>query len=200
MLAFVISSFFAGLSGALYAHYIGTVNPNRFSVEEMTYILIWAIVGGTATFYGPILGVVVLTILNEVVLRAIGVDEMRPMLYGAILILFILFLPNGLESLVPKAKDWFAGGKRKPAKAEQTGGSGAAGEIEDLALRWRREKQEGGRHQLARIVEHRRALAPPAGQRLCGRGIERLRGASNAASRALASAAISVQRSCHLAR
>jgi hypothetical protein len=41
------------------------------------------------------------------------------MLYGAILILFILFLPNGLESLVPKAKDWFAGGKRKPAKAEQ---------------------------------------------------------------------------------
>ena len=104
MLAFVISSFFAGLSGALYAHYIGTVNPNRFSVEEMTYILIWAIVGGTATFYGPILGVVVLTILNEVVLRAIGVDEMRPMLYGAILILFILFLPNGLESLVPKVE------------------------------------------------------------------------------------------------
>ena len=119
MLAFVISSFFAGLSGALYAHYIGTVNPNRFSVEEMTYILIWAIVGGTATFYGPILGVVVLTILNEVVLRAIGVDEMRPMFYGAILILFILFLPNGLESLIPKVKDWFAGGKRKPAKAER---------------------------------------------------------------------------------
>jgi branched-chain amino acid transport system permease protein len=85
----------------------------------MTYILIWAIVGGTATFYGPILGVVVLTILNEVVLRAIGVDEMRPMLYGAILILFILFLPNGLESLIPKVKDWFAGGKRKPAKAER---------------------------------------------------------------------------------
>jgi branched-chain amino acid transport system permease protein len=119
MLAFVISSFFAGLSGALYAHYIGTVNPNRFGVEEMTYILIWAIVGGTATFYGPILGVVVLTILNEVVLRAIGVDEMRPMLYGAILILFILFLPNGLESLTPKIRDWFAGRRRKTATEEQ---------------------------------------------------------------------------------
>jgi branched-chain amino acid transport system permease protein len=112
MLAFVISSFFAGLSGALYAHYIGVVNPNRFGVEEMTYILIWAIVGGTATFYGPILGVVVLTILNEVVLRAIGVDEMRPMLYGAVLILFILFLPNGLESLVPKIKQWLS--RQKP--------------------------------------------------------------------------------------
>ena len=88
-------------------------------------MLIWAIVGGTATFYGPILGVVVLTVLNEVVLRALGVDEMRPMFYGAILILFILFLPKGLESLVPKFRDWFAGCKAKrerqeqPAEAEQ---------------------------------------------------------------------------------
>lgn len=125
MLAFVVASFFAGLAGALYAHYVGTVNPNRFSVEEMVYVLIWAIVGGTATFYGPILGVVVLTVLNEVVLRALGVDEMRPMFYGAILILFILFLPKGLESLVPKIKGWLAGSKtdregtERPAEAEQ---------------------------------------------------------------------------------
>jgi branched-chain amino acid transport system permease protein len=121
MLAFVIASFFAGLAGALYAHYVGTVNPNRFSVEEMVYVLIWAIVGGTATFYGPILGVVVLTILNEIVLRALGVDEMRPLFYGAILIVFILFLPKGLESLVPKTRNWFAGRRAKregPERAE----------------------------------------------------------------------------------
>jgi len=124
-LAFVISAFFAGLAGALYAHYVGTVNPNRFGVEEMVYVLIWAIVGGTATFYGPIVGVVVLTVLNEVVLRAFQLDEMRPMFYGAILIASILFLPNGLESLVPKLKSWFAGIGRKreaakrPAEAEQ---------------------------------------------------------------------------------
>lgn len=119
MLAFVISSFFAGLAGALYAHYVGTVNPNRFGVEEMVYILIWAIVGGTATFYGPILGVVALTVLNEVVLRALDVDQMRPMFYGAILIVSILFLPNGLESLVPRIKGWIAGRKEKPAVAGQ---------------------------------------------------------------------------------
>ncbi len=125
MLAFVISAFFAGLAGALYAHYVGTVNPNRFGVEEMVYILIWAIVGGTATFYGPILGVVALTVLNEVVLRALGVDQMRPMLYGAILIVSILFLPNGLESVVPKIKGWLAGRRdlraaaRRGAKTEQ---------------------------------------------------------------------------------
>ena len=92
-------------------------------------MLIWAIVGGTATFYGPILGVVVLTILNEVVLRALGVDEMRPMFYGAILILFILFLPKGLESLVPKLRGWFAGGKSKREGTRAACGSRTAGGI-----------------------------------------------------------------------
>jgi branched-chain amino acid transport system permease protein len=116
MMAFIISSFFAGLAGALYAHYVGAVAPNRFSVEEMVYILIWAIVGGTATFYGPIIGVVTLTVLNEIVLRGLGVDEMRPMFYGAVLIIAILFMPNGLEGLVPKVKEWIAGRRRKNDK------------------------------------------------------------------------------------
>jgi len=107
-LAFVTASAFAGLAGALWAHYVGTVNPNRFGVDEMVYVLIWAIVGGTATFYGPIVGVVTLTVINEIVLRGLGVDEMRPMFYGAILILSVLFLPDGLESLVPKVKRLFS--------------------------------------------------------------------------------------------
>ncbi len=108
-LAFVIASFFAGLAGALLAHYIGTVNPNRFDVSEMVFVLIWAIVGGTATIYGPILGVVVLTVINEVVLRQLGFGQMRPLFYGAILIASILFLPQGLESLVAKARGAWAG-------------------------------------------------------------------------------------------
>ena len=101
-LAFVISSIFAGLAGALLAHYIGTVNPNQFDVEQMVFVLIWVIVGGTATFYGPILGVVVLTILNEVVLRGLGLDAWRPLIYGALLIASILFLPEGLESVLQR--------------------------------------------------------------------------------------------------
>ena len=107
-LAFVVASFFGGLSGALLAHYIGTVNPNRFDVEEMVFVLVWVIVGGTATFYGPILGVVVLTVINELVLRELGVDQARPLIYGAILIVTVLFLPQGLESLLPKLKGLWA--------------------------------------------------------------------------------------------
>lgn len=106
-LAFVIASFFAGLAGALLAHYLGTVNPNQFDVEAMVYVLIWVIVGGTATIYGPILGVAVLTVINEIVLRELGVDQARPLIYGAILIASILFLPAGIESLGPKIRHAF---------------------------------------------------------------------------------------------
>lgn len=104
-LAFVIASGFAGLSGALLAHYIGTINPHSFDVELMVYVLTWAIVGGTATFYGPILGCIVLTILNEIVLRELGFEQMRPLIYGLIMICSVLFLPKGLESLVQKFTD-----------------------------------------------------------------------------------------------
>jgi branched-chain amino acid transport system permease protein len=99
-LAFVIASSFAGLSGALYAHYVQAINPNRFDIEQMVYVLVWAIVGGTATFYGPIVGVVALTVLNEIVLRSLGADELRPMIYGFVLIAAVLYLPKGLESLI----------------------------------------------------------------------------------------------------
>jgi branched-chain amino acid transport system permease protein len=103
-LAFVIASGFAGLCGALQAHYLGTANPNAFGVEAMVFVLTWAIVGGTATFYGPILGCIVLTILNEVVLRGLGLEQARPLAYGLVLILAVLFLPKGLEDLVERAR------------------------------------------------------------------------------------------------
>ena len=103
-LALVISAFFAGLAGALLAHYLGTVNPSQFDVEAMVYVLVWVIVGGTTTIWGPILGVTVLTVINEIVLRELGLDQARPLIYGAVLIAAILFLPDGIESLGPKLK------------------------------------------------------------------------------------------------
>jgi branched-chain amino acid transport system permease protein len=118
MLAFVIASFFAGVSGALLAHYIGTVNPNRFDVAQMVFVLIWVIVGGTATFFGPIIGVVTLTIVNEIVLRQLGTDELRPLFYGGILIVAMLFLPGGLESLGPKLPKPFGRSQTAPGPLE----------------------------------------------------------------------------------
>ena len=103
-LAFVIGSFFVGIAGALKVHYLGTVTPNQFGIGFMVFILIWVIVGGYGTFYGAIFGVVILSILDE---SFRGFDEIRPALYGIILIISIMFLPNGLESVPSKIRAYF---------------------------------------------------------------------------------------------
>jgi branched-chain amino acid transport system permease protein len=99
-LAHVVASFFAAVAGALLAHYVGAVTPTRFGLHIMLYVLVWVIVGGTRTFYGPILGVIALSILDEFIREF---DEYRPLIYGLILILTVRFLPHGLESLVLRA-------------------------------------------------------------------------------------------------
>lgn len=98
-LSFVIASFFVGFAGVLYAHKIGTINPHQYNVSAMVYVLIWCVMGGTKKFYGPILGVVILSVFNEFFREA---NELRPAIYGGILIAVMLFLPNGLESLPQK--------------------------------------------------------------------------------------------------
>jgi branched-chain amino acid transport system permease protein len=97
-IAFVIASFFAGFAGAMFCHYLSSANPNQFGLTVMLYLLVWVIVGGTRTFAGPVIGTVLLTFVAEG-LRNVGVDQYRPAIYGVILILTILFLPQGLESL-----------------------------------------------------------------------------------------------------
>jgi branched-chain amino acid transport system permease protein len=114
-LAFIIGSFFVGVAGGLKVHYLGTITPNQFGVGFMVFILIWVIVGGYNRFYGPIIGVVVLTLFDESIR---SLEEIRPAIYGAVLIISILFLPQGLESIVGRVKRLFA---RKPGGGTPSG-------------------------------------------------------------------------------
>lgn len=95
-LAFVVGSFFVGLAGSLKVHYLGTVTPNQFDISFMVFILIWVIVGGYRTFYGAIIGAVVLSVFDETIR---DLDVLRPAIYGALLIVSIRFMPMGLESV-----------------------------------------------------------------------------------------------------
>jgi branched-chain amino acid transport system permease protein len=96
ILAFEVGTFFAGISGVLLAHYFGHIDPHQFNLTTGLYLLIWVVVGGFATFAGPIIGVTFFTVLGEV-MRVFG--AWMPLVYGCILIVSLLFLPEGLESL-----------------------------------------------------------------------------------------------------
>ena len=98
--AFVLSAAIAGLAGGLSAHLTFFISPNEFSFALAVNVLVYAVVGGTSAFVGPIMGAVVITLLPEL-LRNVGLTAgaLRLGANGLILLLVILFLPNGLLQL-----------------------------------------------------------------------------------------------------
>ncbi len=112
-LAMAIGAFFAGIAGALLVHRLGAVDPRVFDIITMVYLVIWVVVGGTNTFLGPIIGVVVMQAIFEFTRPFL---EMRPMFFGIILILFLVFLPGGIESIIAKAMARFRARRRVVAK------------------------------------------------------------------------------------
>jgi branched-chain amino acid transport system permease protein len=100
----VLGAALAGLAGALEAHFSFMVAPNGFAFGRVVDMLVFAVVGGTVAFYGPVLGAAFLTVLPEL-LRAVapllGIEPgpLRALVNGVVLLVVILFLPNGLVSL-----------------------------------------------------------------------------------------------------
>lgn len=93
IIAFLMSSAFAGIAGSLYAHYMGFIYPTDFGFDVSILVLVMMMLGGSGTTAGPILGAVLLTVLPEA-LRF--VSDYRLMVYGLMLTALMLFQPSGL--------------------------------------------------------------------------------------------------------
>ena len=95
LLAFFIGAFVAGIAGGLAAHVTFYIGPKDFSYHRAVEILLFAVLGGGNVIWGPILGSTILTLLPEV-LRAVA--DYREMIYGGILVVMMIFRPQGLIS------------------------------------------------------------------------------------------------------
>jgi branched-chain amino acid transport system permease protein len=98
--AFAVGSAMAGIAGALYAHYLGFIDPTSFSVMESVTILLMVVFGGMGTIRGPIVGAMVLVVVPEL-LRFIDVPgsvagPLRQMLYGFLLVALMMKRPQGI--------------------------------------------------------------------------------------------------------
>ena len=105
LLAFLISSFFAGIAGALFAHLLQFVSPRVFDIIKSTDILIMVYLGGIGSIAGSILGASIYTILLEV-LRPLG--YFRMILMPLLLIFLMLYRPRGIMGL--REFRWFIPG------------------------------------------------------------------------------------------
>ena len=98
--AFAVTAALAASAGSLYAHYVTYIDPTSFTVMESILVISMIIIGGAGSRWGPLLGAVILVALPEM-LRFVGfhssaADNMRQIIYGALLVIIIMFRPRGL--------------------------------------------------------------------------------------------------------
>lgn len=101
LFAFVTASALAGLAGGLYVHYLEFAHPEFFNFAVSVDLFVAVMLGGAGTLWGPIIGVAFLETLREVLH---GLVALRLLIFGLLLIVLILFLPEGL--LPPLARWW----------------------------------------------------------------------------------------------
>lgn len=109
LLAFFIGCFLAGIAGALYAHWTGFLNGENFTLTDSILYIGMVIIGGVGTTIGPILGVVVIRLLQQLIIYISPFVEnaipalstgfttgLGPMVFGLVIILFLILEPRGL--------------------------------------------------------------------------------------------------------
>ena len=101
LLAFVMGAALAGLAGGLNAHFTFFISPNEYGFDRGVEILAMGVLGGTGSPWGAVLGGILITLLPEL-LRGLG--DYRPLINGIILILIILYSPQGLWGLIQLAR------------------------------------------------------------------------------------------------
>jgi len=123
--AYAISTAIAGLAGAFYAHLVGYLGPDSFTIQRSVEVLVMAIVGGIGTIVGPILGAMLFSWLPEK-LQAFAAWQF--MVYGLILMgVFLLFRKGFAGAIAEPARFVPARALRDVLAAGGAGGTGGAG-------------------------------------------------------------------------
>jgi branched-chain amino acid transport system permease protein len=122
LLAFAISSFYAGVTGVLYTYYLGIANYEQFQIGVSIDYLAMIIIGGLGSILGSIFGAFFVTLLPIVIryaMEAFGglffdpqtvlnlIPNLRLMLFGALIIFFLIVEPEGLNRLWRNIRNYF---------------------------------------------------------------------------------------------
>jgi branched-chain amino acid transport system permease protein len=101
IIAWLLSALVAGLAGGVFAWYVSVFYPETvFSVEFSVFAIVFVLFGGNATVTGPIIGVIILYGIYNAV--GISTPQYFQLIYGALIMGLVMFLPNGLVSLLQR--------------------------------------------------------------------------------------------------
>lgn len=123
LLSFGVSSFYAGIGGALYAHYLGYVSAEGFTIFMSVQFLAMIIIGGLGSIKGTLMGVIFMVFLPEVLEGGVGLMKMtewgnipmvvdglayiKEMAIGLVIIGFLIFEPEGLAHRWTQIKNYW---------------------------------------------------------------------------------------------
>jgi branched-chain amino acid transport system permease protein len=113
LLAFAISSFYAGFAGALWTHYLASITPDPFTLFLSVEFIAMIIIGGLGSLTGSVFGAIFITSLNEILSHAseffinlqalagiaLTIAPLREFIFGLAIVLFIIFEPRGLAEV-----------------------------------------------------------------------------------------------------
>jgi len=102
LISLIISGFLAGLAGSFYMNYIGYIDPYIvFSLVDISITAILVVmIGGAGTFWGPVIGALVMVLAGEGFRLAFG--QAHVLIYGILIILIIIFMPCGIVGRLSK--------------------------------------------------------------------------------------------------
>ncbi|MDL2218302.1 branched-chain amino acid ABC transporter permease [Christensenellaceae bacterium OttesenSCG-928-M15] len=125
LMVFAISCALCGLAGGLLGHYLNYVNPRVFAMKKSNELIMTVIMGGGGSLTGSIIAGLILTPLPEL-LRVEGAEAWRMAIYGILIVLVIMFRPNGLmgnkELTITGIKNFFRRSPRRLANTSEKGG------------------------------------------------------------------------------
>lgn len=115
--AFVISSFFAGIAGSIFAHYANYLNPSTFSFVKSVDAIIMVVLGGMGSLSGSIIGAFIITFLPELLrpLQELTGVDLRMVIYSLALILLMILRPKGIMGSFEFTELWRRYVRRTPA-------------------------------------------------------------------------------------
>jgi branched-chain amino acid transport system permease protein len=108
-IALSLSAVITGLAGAFYTNYMGYIDPKIvFALHDISIVTIMVVmVGGVATYWGPFVGAVIMVFLAEIIRTIPKLGAAHHTFFGILLIVIIIFLPNGIVGDLPKLKKLF---------------------------------------------------------------------------------------------
>ncbi|MDR1028191.1 MAG: branched-chain amino acid ABC transporter permease [Clostridiales Family XIII bacterium] len=122
--AFTLASVYGAIAGAFYAGYNNYVSATAFTLEMTVLFVVMMMFGGLASMYGVIIGTIIITLLPEL-LRFLG--DYYQLVYALIVMLFAIFLPNGIWSVVRGLQARSDKQRRKRQDAGEIGRRSAGG-------------------------------------------------------------------------